>query len=229
MSRLWRLCFILCGPAFLFFNLAFVRAQETGEPEAVLAGIPQPMTWQNPPQHWKIDDRRTLSITAGRKSDWFVSPMGDSHVDSSPRLLFKPADDFVLSAKVTVGFQSQWDAGVLVLYENDSLWAKLCFENTIEKHSAIVSVVTKDVSDDNNSIEMSGPSVYLKIAKAGPAIFFYASQDGRTWRIIRSFSLGKTPNLRVGFSSQAPVGDGCTTVFSEIQYLPKKVDLWQGR
>lgn len=228
MSNYWRLGLIPCG-ALLLLNSVFVQASETTNSAAVLAGIPDPMTWQNPPQQWKIDDRQTLTITAARKSDWFVSPMGDGRIDSSPRLLFKPADDFVLSAKVTVSFQSQWDAGVLVLYENDSLWAKLCFENTIEKHTAIVSVVTKDVSDDNNSIEMSGPSVYLKIAKAGSAIFFYASQDGHTWKIIRAFSLGQTRDLHAGFSSQAPVGDACTTVFSDIQYVAKKVDLWQGR
>lgn len=229
MRNRWYLGFIPLGLAILFLSLGCARASEPSKFVAVLAGIPEPMTWQNPPQQWSIDDRQMLSITAGRKSDWFVSPMGNSRTNSSPRLLFKPADDFELSAKVTVSFQSQWDAGVLVLYENDAVWAKLCFENTIEKHSAIVSVVTKDVSDDNNSIEMSGPSVYLKIAKAGPAIFFYASQDGRTWKIIRSFSLGKTRDLRVGFSSQAPVGDACTTVFSDIQYQAKKVDLWQGR
>lgn len=191
--------------------------------------FPGPMTWQNLPAQWKIEGHKTLSITAGKQTDWFVSPMGNGRRDSSPRLLFKPADDFVLSARVTVGFHSQWDGGVLVLYEKHSLWAKLCFERTIEQRTAIVSVVTKDVSDDNNSIEMSGPSVYLKIAKAGPAIFFYASQDGQNWRIVRAFSLGKTSDLRVGFSSQAPVGDACTTVFSDIRYEPKKVDLWQGR
>jgi uncharacterized protein len=229
MRNRWHLGSISFGLATLLLSLACARASELTRPAAVLAGIPQPMTWQNPPQQWSIDDRETLSITAGRKSDWFASPMGDSRTNSSPRLLFKPAGDFVLSAKVTVSFQSQWDAGVLVLYENDSLWAKLCFENTIEKRAAIVSVVTKNVSDDNNSIEMSGPSVYLKIAKAGPAIFFYASQDGHNWKIIRSFSLGETRNLRVGFSSQAPVGDICTSVFSDIQYAAKKVDLWQGK
>jgi len=100
---------------------------------------------------------------------------------------------------------------------------------TIEKHPAIVSVVTRGISDDNNSIAIHGNTVYLKVAKAGQAIFFYASEDGENWSIIRAFSLGKNPDLRIGFSSQSPAGDRCTTVFSEIQYLPKKVDLWAGK
>lgn len=215
---------VLLLPAFSPVVLA--RQIQSRDATPVVDGIPGPMNWQNPPLEWKIENHQTLSITGGKQTDWFVSPMGDGHSDNSPRLLFKPADDFVLSAKVTVDFRSQWDAGVLVLYINDGLWAKLCFENSIEKHPAIVSVVTRELSDDNNSIAISGPSVYLKVAKAGQAIFFYASSDGQNWSIIRAFSLGKSPDLRVGFSSQSPKGDACTTVFSEIRYAPKKVNLW---
>jgi regulation of enolase protein 1 (concanavalin A-like superfamily) len=194
-----------------------------------LAGISGPWIWQNPPASWKVESGSTLTIAAGKRTDWFASPIGDDRSDNTPRLLFKPAENFVLSAKVTVDFRSQWDSGALVLYANDSLWAKLCFEMTIEKHPAIVSVVTRDVSDDNNSIPISGSTVYLKVAKAGSAIFFYASQDGQNWSIIRAFSLGANPDLRIGFSSQSPVGDGCTTVFSQINYMPRRVDLWSGK
>lgn len=204
-----------------------VAADQNSVPS--LDGIPSPLEWQNPPALWKIDNHQTLSITGGKQTDWFASPFGDERRDNTPRLLFKPAEDFVLSAKVTTDFKSQWDSGVLALYVNDSLWAKLCFEMTIEKHAAIVSVVTRDLSDDNTSIALPGTSVYLKIAKAGQAIFFYASQDGENWSIVRAFSLGKNPDLRIGFSSQSPVGDGCTTVFSQIRYLPKKVDLFSGK
>ena len=194
-----------------------------------IQGLPGPLTWQHAPASWKIDNNQTLSITAGKGTDWFASPMGDEPTDNTPRLLFKPAEDFVLSAKVTVGFQSQWDPGALVLYVNDTVWAKLCFEMTIEKQPTIVSVVTRGLSDDNNSIAIKGSAVYLKVAKAGQAIFFYASEDGHKWTIIRAFSLGATPNLRAGFSSQSPVGDGCTSVFSDIRYISKRVDLWAGQ
>ena len=126
-----------------------------------------------------------LSITAGKQTNWFVSPLDGVKAENSPKLLLKPAEDFVLSAKVTVDFQSQWDAGTLVLYANDTVWAKLCFEMSIEKQPTIVSVVTRGLSDDNNSIAIHGNSVYLKIAKVGQGIFFYASTDGKKWTIIR--------------------------------------------
>src|ERR1035438_4241873 len=152
--------------ALVLFGLTAFSQVLSSQPEAIagkasaaiIEGVPTPLTWQNSPANWKIVMGQTLSITAGKGTDWFVSPMDGERRDNSPRLLFKPADDFVLSAKVTVGFQSQWDAGVLVLYANDSLWAKFCFEMTVDKHPAIVSVVTKDLSDDNNSIAIPGSS-----------------------------------------------------------------------
>jgi regulation of enolase protein 1 (concanavalin A-like superfamily) len=197
--------------------------------ELAVAGLPGPVEWQNAPVDWKAGKAGTLTITAGKATDWFVSPIDGARRENSPRLVFPPADDFVLSARVTVGFRSQWDAGVLVLYVNDTTWAKLCFEMTVEKHPAIVSVVTQGLSDDNNSIPVAGNSVYLKIAKAGQAIFFYASEDGQDWKIIRAFSFGPGIKVRAGFSSQSPSGEGCTTQFDQINYLAKRVDLWTGK
>jgi hypothetical protein len=229
LRNLFRSALLLSALALSALMLT-AQTQVSGKDAAAsLDGVPGPLTWQHAPAQWKIDGGKTLSITGPKETNWFADPFGGAQSDNSPRLLFKPAEDFVLSAKVTTDFRSQWDAGVLAMYVNDTLWAKLCFEMTIEKHPAIVSVVTRGISDDNNSIAIHGNTVYLKIAKFGQAIFFYASEDGEHWSIIRTFTLGKNQDLRVGFSSQSPVGDGCTTTFSEIQYLAKKVDPWTGK
>jgi len=194
-----------------------------------LEGLPGPLIWQHSPASWKVDSGQTLSIAAAGSTDWFISPMGDGHRDNSPRLLFKPASDFVLSAKVTIDFRAHWDGAALVVYGNDTLWAKLCFEETIDGQPSIVSVVTKGLSDDANSIAISGSSVFLKVARAGQAIFFYASTDGEHWTIIRAFSLGAASDLRAGFSSQSPAGTGCAASFSQIRYLSRRVNLWTGK
>lgn len=199
---------------------------ETPSPE--LHNIPGLLAWKNTALEWNVEKGQSLSITAGKHTDWFISPLDGGKRENSPKLLFQPADDFVISAKVTVDFQSQWDAGALVLYANDAAWAKLCFEMSMEKQPTIVTVVTRTLSDDNNSIPIQGNSVYLKIAKAGQAVFFYASADGKKWSIIRSFSLLPAQQFRVGFSSQSPQGDRCKTVFSEIEYRAVRVNLWTG-
>jgi regulation of enolase protein 1 (concanavalin A-like superfamily) len=184
------------------------------------AGLPGPLTWQNQPFNWRVDENQTLSITSGKGSDWLFSPAGDGRIDNSPRLLFRPADDFVLSAKVTVGFHARRDSGLLIVFVNNTVWAKLALEMTQEMHPAIASVVTREFSDTGNSIAIARASAYLKVAKSGKAIYFSASEDGLNWHLVRSFSLGDTPNLRIGFSSQSPAGEGCTSVFSQIDYRP---------
>lgn len=196
-------------------------------PAPAIPGVPGPLAWQNQPVDWKLEGGK-LSIKAGKQTDWFISPIDGERHENSPRLVFQPADDFVLSAKVTLPFDAQWDAGVLVLYANDNQWAKLCFEKSVEGQPTIVSVVTRTYSDDNNHFPIRGNSVYLKIAKAGQVILFYASEDGKKWISVRAFTFGPDVKVRAGFSSQSPTGATTTATFEEIRYVAKKINIWTG-
>jgi regulation of enolase protein 1 (concanavalin A-like superfamily) len=60
--------------------------------------------------------------------------------------------------------------------------------------------------------------IYLRVTRLGQAFAFHFSEDGKYWRLVRYFALQQTNNLRVGFSSQSPTGEGCRTVFAGIQY-----------
>ena len=83
-----------------------------------LHSIPIELSWENPPLNWEVKADRSLAITAGEKTDLFTSPQGNVTINNSPRALFPPAENFLLSAKVAVDFRGTFDAGVLVLYEN---------------------------------------------------------------------------------------------------------------
>ena len=94
----------------------------------MLPPIPTPLSWGLPPVAWNISDDGALAITAGPRTDMFVNPAGTEVVLNAPRLVFEPAGDFMLRARVTVGFAATYDAGVLLLYAGERSWAKLCFE-----------------------------------------------------------------------------------------------------
>ena len=79
------------------------------------------------------------------------------------------------------------------------------------------------LSDDCNSFSIPGHSAYLQIARSGQALVFYASTDGSTWKILRSFSLGPAKVLKAGFSAQSPTGEGCKAACSRIRYSPKRM------
>ena len=179
------------------------------------------LTWKNQPVESASEDDRQLSITAGAGTDWFADPNGLTIKHNAPIALFVPADPtFHLQARVMPEFAATFDAGVLFVYASDDLWAKLCFEYSPQQQPMIVSVVTRGLSDDCNSLVVGNHSVYLRLYWHEPVFAFHYSLDGNYWHLIRHFTLGNLHQLSVGFSAQSPTGQGCRAVFSEIRYTP---------
>ena len=188
-------------------------------PRLSAVGIPAPLTWDVAPVSASLDDAQTLHITADGETDLFCDPQGQVNKYNSPRLLFQPDRQFTLSARVAVDFAATFDAGVLMIYADDTSWAKLCFELSPQGQPMVVTVVTNGRSDDCNSTVIE-QAVFLRISGLGTAFAFHYSLDGQHWHFVRYFALQKVEGARIGFSSQAPVGSGCTAHFSDIRYTP---------
>lgn len=192
------------------------------EQMVVLEGLPTPLSWRDLPDSDMRLAGRELMIRSAPDSDWFVDPAGGSRRMNASAALFAPPDHaYLLSAHVSVEFGSVYDAGVLVLYSSDDTWAKLCFEYSPQRHPMIVSVVTSGASDDCNSTEIAGSSVWLRICCYGPAFAFHYSLDGEYWNLVRHFRLKGPPQgggPLLGFLAQSPKGPGCTASFHSISY-----------
>jgi uncharacterized protein len=177
---------------------------------------------------WRLEEDDSLVAAAPPHTDLYVDPSGEDLAGTGstvppPTLLgTAPEGDYLLSARVTVGFRSAYDAGVLLLHAGDRTWAKLCFERSPAGQPMVVSVVTRGVSDDANAFDVAGDSVRLRIARIDRVYAFHASTDGRTWRLVRVFTLGDhRPD--VGFEAQSPTGEGCTVTFDEIRFRPERL------
>ncbi len=181
-------------------------------------GVPIPMHWLRSPREWRLGDRQ-VRIRAEGGTNWFVDPAGDRTVVDAPTLLAHPSGDYQWSAKVHVGFEAVFDAGVLVLFADARRWAKLCFEYSPQHEPMVVSVVTRGVSDDSNSFIVDGQDVWLRVSRLGPVFAFHASTDGDHWQMIRYFELGQADDLAVGLLAQSPTDSGCEVSFSEISYV----------
>ncbi len=203
-------------------SVAFVVAPTSAAERVSLPGIPTPLEWKDAAAQATYADG-ALTIVSGAKTDWFVSPVDGQVSASAPLLLFKTSGDFVLTANVTVDFKTQWDAGFVMAYVDDKNWAKLALEMSAYQEPTVVTVVTRGVSDDCNSMAITGRSIHLRVARKGPAILFYSATDGRTWRLVRGFTLGPAPELRIGFASQSPIGEQGRATFSEIAYVQKTI------
>jgi regulation of enolase protein 1 (concanavalin A-like superfamily) len=169
--------------------------------------------------------RGALILSAAAGTDMFVDPAGaeQSRVPDAGRFVgLPPAGDFTLAARVRVEFGSMYDAGVLLLHARERHWAKLCFEYSPQLRPTAVTVVTRGVSDDCNSFEVDGDTLWLRITRSGAAWAYHASADGSWWRLLRYFALGRDPAelVRVGFLAQSPTGEGCTAAFDRISFRP---------
>jgi regulation of enolase protein 1 (concanavalin A-like superfamily) len=175
----------------------------------------------NPPPGCRVRSG-VLTLTAAAHTDMFVDPAGAGQVPDAGRFVgLPPAGDFTLAAQVSVEFASMYDAGVLLLHAAERDWAKLCFEYSPQLKPTAVTVVTRGSSDDSNSFEVDGSTLWLRITRSGAAWAFHASTDGTWWRLLRYFTLGLGPELvRVGFLAQSPTGAGCAATFDHITFRP---------
>jgi regulation of enolase protein 1 (concanavalin A-like superfamily) len=137
--------------------------------------------------------------------------------------LFKADSDFVLTASIEHGFENKWDGGAIVLKQDSLNWIKFCFEKDYTGARRVVSVVTKNISDDCNSVEIPGNNVFYKVAKAGNVITLYYSLNGQTWFLVRHLQFETTGPLQVGFLAQSPTGKSCKVIFAQITYTVKKI------
>ncbi|MGB0121812.1 MAG: DUF1349 domain-containing protein [Silvibacterium sp.] len=160
--------------------LLSVSCGASAQQVSAFAGLPGGLSWQNAPVTWHIEQRRNLAITSGPKTDWFVDPFDGTVANTAPILLFQPGANFVLSAHVKASLKIKWDAGAIMLWADDHHWAKLSLELSPQGKPTMVTVVTRGLSDDCNSIAVTGSAVYLQVAKSGQAYVFYSSEDGKT-------------------------------------------------
>jgi uncharacterized protein len=184
--------------------------------------IPYSLNWQNTAQKFSLKPNQ-LTITAGPKTDMFRDPNVTYNTDNAPKLLFKPDDNFTLSVGIEHGFLNKWDGGAIVLWQDSLHWIKFCFEKDYTGAHRVVSVVTKDISDDCNSIQLLGNKVYYKVAKADNVITLYYSQDGRKWYLIRHLQFEFSDALQLGFLAQSPTGNSCTVMFTDVKYRNNKI------
>lgn len=199
-------------------------------PPVQIAAIPHFLQWETAPASFVRLAEDALQMSAAPRTDFFIDPRGEAIMTNSARLLFRPDARFLLSAHARCDLVATYDAAVLMLYVDERHWAKLCLERSPQGEPMIVSVVTNGVSDDCNSVVLAEAAASLRIAGLGAAFALHYSLDDKTWHFVRYFALHKRDNLRVGFSVQAPTGDGCTVTFSNIRYAAAELtDLRSGK
>jgi uncharacterized protein len=187
----------------------------------VAGNLPLGLAWDVEPAAWRTDGD-ALVVTAAERTDNFIDPGGgEPALNGARALAVAPPGRWHLSARATVGFRDNFDAGVLLLWSDERHFAKLCFERSPRGEAMVVSVVTRDVSDDANAWVVDADAAWLRISNLAEHRYaFHAGVDGRHWDFVRHFTLTGDAPMRYGLSAQAPVGSGCTVTFTELSWSP---------
>jgi len=182
------------------------------------------LSWRNPPITWDPLPGGGLRVTVPRRVDYFQDPAGTTRADSAPYLWLPVEGDFVAQACVRPSFAANYDAGALMVRQDATHWAKLCFEATDLGTHAVVSVVTDGISDDANGVDLDVPQVWLQIVRKGDLFAMHYALDGKNWRMVRYFGLALPPVVEVGLVAQCPVGPGTTVDLLALRLFARSVE-----
>jgi uncharacterized protein len=206
----------------LVINFSHHRINAQHSDSLFIPSIPYKLFWENKCNSFLIQKNK-LTIEAGEKTDMFRDPNVTYNTDNAPKLLFKADENFILSASIEHSFVNKWDGGAIVIKSDSLNWIKFCFEKDYTGARRVVSVVTKNISDDCNSVEINSNKVFYKVAKAGNVITLYYSANGLKWFLVGHLQFDAKPSFTVGFLAQSPTGKKCTVKFSDIKYSNKKI------
>lgn len=207
---------------FILVLFVFSLGESQTKSSLKIPTISSPLFWHNTPKRSTMK-AGVLTIVAGEKTDLFRDPNGENNINTAPKLMFKADPNFTLSASIQHPFTNKFDAGGLVIVADSLNWIKFCFEKDYTGARRVVSVVTKGISDDCNSVELEDDAAFFKVAKSDNVVTLYYSTNGRKWLLVRHFQFESKNNVNVGFLAQSPKGKGCTVTFSDISYQTKKI------
>ena len=212
----------ICFCVLIFSSLTHLNVNAQPKDSVRIPAIPRGLYWENPVKTFSVKEKE-LVITAGEKTDMFRDPNVTYNTDNAPKLLFEGDKNFVLIASIEHAFANKWDGGALVIKQDSLHWIKFCFEKDYTGSKRVVSVVTNDISDDCNSVEMTSNKVFYKVENAGNVITLYCSENGDKWLLIRHLQFDARKGFSLGFLAQSPTGDRCEVKFSNISYKTVKI------
>ena len=165
-------------------------------------------------------DGDKITIYAPAKTDYFNDPIPDKDGNfvkpqgNAPFLYADVEGDFVVRVKVKQNYKTDYDAGCLMVIQDENLWIKAALEKSDFDTVAVVSVITNKISDDANGCNITADSVWLQIARVENNFAIHYSLDGEKFDMVRVCFLPVDKIVKVGIGAQCPTGEGDDRIFS---------------
>lgn len=172
----------------------------------------------NNPLNYEIHGNN-INIEAGKNTNLFNSIGSNYRCSNFPFYYTLIEGDFIIRCRVAPEFKATFDLGAIVIFENADKWIKFAFENADTGYPAMVSVVTNGVSDDCNGEKVDENEIWMQVIRKDNNFALHYSVDKKIWKLARIFQLAMDKKVKIGFSAQSPIGDGCCVRFEGIEVL----------
>lgn len=173
--------------------------------------------WMQEPKSFAIDCNQIV-VTAEKNTNLFNSPSGYFKSHQFPFLYMEYEGDFVCRCRVCPEFHSTYDLGSIVVWADENTWIKFAYELTDCGYPAMVSVVTKDFSDDCNGPAVKG-EIMMQISRKGDVFALHYSMDNVNWQLLRICRVQMKNKVKLGVSVQCPSGEECSAGFKDFSVL----------
>jgi len=172
--------------------------------------------WMNPPKNFSFQDS-SLQVLLNTDTDFFNNPEDGEISATAPFLYYEIEGDFVATSLLKPDFSSVWNACALMVHQDSTNWIKFAFENSDATGKSIVSVVTKELSDDaNGPILNNEETIWLRIIRKKDIYAMHWSEDGINFNMARLTSLPSKKVVKIGIEAQCPIGKSAR---HEVRYL----------
>jgi uncharacterized protein len=163
-----------------------------------------------------------IKIIAKEKTDFFIDGLNNYKKANAPFYYEEVDWNFELKICITPEFLKTYDAGGILVLENENKWIKAAFELTDLGYKSVVTVVTNEYSDDCNGEKIENKSIWIRIIRKDNYWAIHYSSDGIIWKMARYFSLNMEKKVSIGIIAQSPVGDGCVVNFKNLEIKENK-------
>lgn len=179
--------------------------------ENLLSTLDHPsFAWMNKPAVFAWENQ-VLKVKAEEATDFFNNPVDGSKIATAPFLYQMVEGNFIAKTLVRPDFSAQWNAVSLMVYLDSLNWIKFAFEESDATGRSIVSVVTRDVSDDANGVILADQdAVWLKIIRQNDNYAMHWSLDDRKYHMARLTAMPPADMVKVGIEAQCPAGSSAT-------------------
>jgi len=175
--------------------------------------------WVNEPKEWTEKDNLLELVTDQATDFWRETHYGFIR-DSGHFLAFQAGEAFTAELRVRGDFKALYDQAGLMVRVDERHWLKAGIEFS-DGRAMLSSVLTAGQSDWATApYEHDAGDFRLRVTVSQGVLRLQASNDGKTWPLMRLAPFVKSSSYLVGPMACTPERSGLAVAFSDFRLTP---------